>query len=50
MATDMVLANISDSGIRTVHDTMTRAEAHQLLAWQSPVTVMRHLCRLLLVW
>jgi uncharacterized protein DUF6567 len=50
MATDIVRANSSDPGLRHVNDTTKRAEAHRLRAWQSPVTVMSNLSRLLLVW
>jgi hypothetical protein len=50
MATDMVLANITEPGIGNVNDTTKRAAAHKFLAWQDPVTVMRTLSRLLLVW
>jgi hypothetical protein len=50
MATDIVLANITDPGIRNVNATTKRAEAQQLRAWQDPVTVMRNLSRLLVVW
>src|SRR5262245_35984980 len=49
MATDIVLAHITDPGIRNVHATTPRAAAQQLLAWQSPVPVMGNLSRLLLV-
>jgi hypothetical protein len=49
MATDIVLAHITDPGIRNVHATTPRAAAQQLLAWQSPVLVMGNLSRLLLV-
>jgi hypothetical protein len=49
MATSLGLANSTDPGIRHVNDTTHRAAAQQWLAWPSPVTVMRHLSRLLLV-
>jgi hypothetical protein len=49
MATDMVLAHITDLGIRHVNDPTKRAAAHKFLAWQDPVTVLSHLSRLLLV-
>jgi hypothetical protein len=50
MATDSVLANITDPGIRHAHDTTPRVEAQTFRAWESPVPVLRHLARLLCVW
>lgn len=50
MATGIELANITDPWMRHVHDTTKRAEAQKLLAWQDPVTVMRTLSRLFVVW
>ena len=50
MATSSVRAHITDRGIRQAHDTTTRVDAQQCLAWESPVPVMTHLSRLLCVW
>jgi hypothetical protein len=49
MAADIVLADITDPGIRNANDPTKRGDAQKLLAWEYPRPVMRHLPRLLLV-
>ena len=50
MATSSVRAHLTDRGLRNAPDTTPRVEAQKVLAWASPVPVLRHLSRLLCVW